>query len=148
MPSAATMPLPYPDTPRVDQVDEYFGTPVADPYRWLEDVDSAQTQRWIAEENELSESVLGTVPQRQAIRDRLTEVWNYERRSVPEKAGDLYAYFRNAGLQNQAVLYVTRDLAEPGRVLLDPNALSPDGTSALSGSSVRDDVAGLRDRTS
>jgi prolyl oligopeptidase len=143
MPPAATMPLPYPETPRVDQIDEYFGTPVADPYRWLEDVDSEQTQRWIAEENELSESVLGTVPQRETIRSRLTEVWNYERRSVPEKAGELYAYFRNAGLQNQAVLYVTRDLAEPGRVLLDPNTLSPDGTIALSGSSFSDDGARL-----
>jgi prolyl oligopeptidase len=125
--------MPYPDAPRVDQIDEYFGTRVADPYRWLEEVDSPQTQRWIAEENELAESVLATVPRREAIRDRLTQVWNYERRSVPEKAGELYAYFRNAGLQNQAVLYVTRDLAEPGRVLLDPNTLSPDGTVALSG---------------
>jgi prolyl oligopeptidase len=133
MSPAATMPMPYPDAPRVDQIDEYFGTRVADPYRWLEEVDSPQTQRWIAEENELAESVLATVPRREAIRDRLTQVWNYERRSVPEKAGELYAYFRNAGLQNQAVLYVTRDLAEPGRVLLDPNTLSPDGTVALSG---------------
>ncbi|MEA2720520.1 MAG: prolyl oligopeptidase [Candidatus Eremiobacteraeota bacterium] len=125
--------MPYPDAPRVDQIDEYFGTRVADPYRWLEEVDSPQTQRWIAEENELAESVLATVPQREAIRRRLTEVWNYERRSVPEKTGELYAYFRNTGLQNQAVLSVTRDLAEPGRVLLDPNTLSPDGTVALSG---------------
>ncbi len=125
------MPLPYPDAPRVDQIDEYFGTRVADPYRWLEEVDSPQTQRWIAEENALTESVLATVPQREAIRSRLTEVWNYERRGVPEKVGDQYAYFRNTGLQNQAVLYVTRDLAEPGRVLLDPNTFSADGTVAL-----------------
>jgi prolyl oligopeptidase len=133
MSPAATMPLPYPDAPRVDQIDDYFGTRVPDPYRWLEDVDSAQTQRWIAEENALTESVLGTVPQREVVRARLTEVWNYERRSVPEKVGAQYAYFRNTGLQNQAVLYVTRDLAEPGRVLLDPNTFSADGTVALSG---------------
>ncbi len=133
MSPAATTPMPYPDAPRVDQIDEYFGTRVADPYRWLEEVDSPQTQRWIAQENELAESVLATVPRREAIRQRLTQVWNYERRSVPEKAGELYAYFRNTGLQNQAVLYVTRDLAEPGRVLLDPNTLSVDGTVALSG---------------
>ena len=139
MPSAGTLPLPYPDAPRVDQVDDYFGTRVADPYRWLEDVDSPQTQRWIGEENELTESVLATVPRREAIRTRLTEVWNYERRSVPEKVGELYAYFRNTGLQNQAVLYITRDLAEPGRVLLDPNALSPDGTVALTGAAFSDD---------
>jgi prolyl oligopeptidase len=143
MAPAATTPLPYPDAPRVDQIDEYFGTRVADPYRWLEDVDSPQTQRWIAEENALTESVLSTVPRRAAISARLTEVWNYERRSVPERTGALYAYFRNTGLQNQAVLYVTRDLAEPGRVLLDPNTLSPDGTVALSGSAFSDDGSRL-----
>ncbi len=131
--------LPYPDAPRVDQIDDYFGTRVADPYRWLEDVDSDQTRRWIDEENRLTESVLETVTQREAIRSRLTGVWDYERWSVPERAGELYAYFRNTGLQNQAVLYVTRDLAEPGRVLLDPNTLSPDGTVALSGAAFSDD---------
>ena len=143
MPSAATVPLPYPETPRVDQIDDYFGTRVADAYRWLEDVDSPQTRRWIAEQNELTESVLATVPQREAIRARLTEVWDYERRSVPEKVGELYAYFRNTGLQNQAVLYVGRDLAEPGRVLLDPNTLSPDGTVALTGVAFSDDGSRL-----
>ncbi len=137
------MPLSYPDAPRVDQIDEYFGRRVADPYRWLEDVDSPQTQRWIAEQNALTESVLSTVPDRAAIRSRLTDVWDYERRSAPEKAGELYAYFRNTGLQNQAVLYVTRDLDEPGRALLDPNTLSPDGTVALTGSAFSDDGARL-----
>ena len=136
---AATMPLPYPDAPRVDQIDDYFGTRVPDPYRWLEEVDSDQTRLWIAEENALTESVLATVPRREEIRARLTEVWDYERRGVPQKAGDLYAYFRNTGLQNQAVLWITRDLAEPGRVLLDPNTLSADGTVALSGSEFSDD---------
>jgi prolyl oligopeptidase len=135
MPPVTSTPLPYPDAPRVDQVDDYFGTLVADPYRWLEDVDSPQTRQWIDAQNALTESVLETVPLRAAIRARLTEVWDYERRGVPERAGDLYAYFRNTGLQNQAVLYVTRDLAEPGRVLLDPNTLSPDGTVALSNTS-------------
>jgi len=139
MPPAATKPLPYPDAPREDQIDDYFGTLVADPYRWLEDVDSPRTRRWIDEENALTESVLATVPQRAAIRARLTEVWNYERWGVPERAGALYAYFRNTGLQNQAVLYVTRDLAEPGRVLLDPNTFSPDGTVALSTTAFSDD---------
>ncbi len=139
MPPAATTPFRYPDAPRDDQIDDYFGTLVADPYRWLEDVDSPQTRRWIDEENALTESVLATVPQRAAIRARLTEVWNYERWGVPERAGELYAYFRNTGLQNQAVLYVTRDLAEPGRVLLDPNTFSPDGTVALSTSAFSDD---------
>jgi prolyl oligopeptidase len=139
MSPVVTMPLPYPDAPRVDQIDEYFGTRVADPYRWLEEVDSPQTQRWIAEQNALTESVLETVPQREAIRARLTEVWDYERRGVPQQVGGLYAYFRNTGLQNQAELRVTRDLAEPGRVLLDPNTFSVDGTVALSGSEFSDD---------
>jgi len=139
MPPTATSRLPYPDSPRVDQIDEYFGTRVADPYRWLEDVDSDQTRRWIEEQNRLTESVLETVPRREAIRRRLTGVWDYERWSVPERAGALYAYFRNTGLQNQAVLYVTRDLAEPGRVLLDPNTFSPDGTVALSGAAFSED---------
>src|SRR5947209_14944202 len=130
-PAATSM--PYPETPRVDQIDEYFGTRVADPYRWLEEVDSTETRRWIAEQNELTESVLTTVPRREAIRARLTEVWNYERRSVPEKAGELYTYFRNTGLQNQAVLYVTRDLAEPGAWLSTRNTLRPNAPIAPSG---------------
>jgi prolyl oligopeptidase len=143
MRSAAATPLPYPHAPRVHQIDDYFGTRVSDPYRWLEDIDSPQTQRWIAEENALTESELSTVPDREKICARLTELWNYERRSVPQKAGELYAYYRNTGLQNQAVLYVTRDLAEPGRILLDPNTFSVDGTVALSGASFSDDGARL-----
>jgi prolyl oligopeptidase len=124
----------------VDQIDEYGGgIRVADPYRWLEDVDSPQTQAWIAEENALTQAFLEDVPGRERIRTRLTELWNYERRSVPERVGAQYAWFRNTGLQNQPVLYVTRDLAEPGRVLLDPNTLSADGTVALSGASFSED---------
>jgi prolyl oligopeptidase len=143
MPSAPTTPLPYPAAPRVDQTDDYFGTAVADPYRWLEDVDSPQSQAWIEQQNALTESVLETVPQRDAIHARLTQLWDYERRSVPERAGDLYAYYRNTGLQNQAVLYVTRDLAEPGRVLLDPNTFSEDGTVALSSAAFSEDGSRL-----
>lgn len=139
MSSAAAAPPPYPHAPRINHVDDYFGTHVVDPYRWLEEIDAAPAQRWIAEQNALTERVLAAVPQRAAICSRLTTLWNYERRSVPEKAGNLYAYFRNTGLQNQAVLYVTRDLAEPGRVLLDPNTFSTDGTVALSGASFSDD---------
>ncbi len=142
-PVDASARLSYPPARRVDQVDAYDGTPVSDPYRWLEDIDSPETQAWIEAENALTEAYLATVPQRGAIRSRLTEVWNYERRSVPQRAGDLYAYFRNAGLQNQAVLYVTDDLSRPGRVLLDPNGLSEDGTVALSGVSFSEDGARL-----
>jgi prolyl oligopeptidase len=143
MSSAPTTPLPYPVAPRVDQTDDYFGTTVADPYRWLEDVDSPQSQAWIEQQNALTESVLATVPQRDAIHARLTQLWDYERRSAPERAGELYAYYRNTGLQNQAVLWVTRDLAEPGRVLLDPNTFSEDGTVALSSAAFSEDGARL-----
>ena len=142
-PVHASARLSYPPARRVDQVDTYDGTSVPDPYRWLEEIDAPETQTWIEAENALTETFLATVPQRSAIRARLTAVWNYERRSVPQRAGALYAYFRNAGLQNQAVLYVTEDLARPGRVLLDPNALSEDGTVALSGASFSEDGARL-----
>jgi prolyl oligopeptidase len=142
-PVDASARLSYPPARRVDQVDAYDGTRVPDPYRWLEDIDAPETQAWIEAENALTEGFLATVPERGAIRSRLTEVWNYERRSVPQRAGSVYAYFRNAGLQNQAVLYVTDDLARPGRVLLDPNALSEDGTVALSGASFSEDGARL-----
>jgi prolyl oligopeptidase len=142
-PVDASARLSYPPARRVDQVDAYDGTPVSDPYRWLEDIDAPETQAWIEAENALTEAYLATVPERAAIRSRLTQVWNYERRSVPQRAGDLYAYFRNAGLQNQAVLYVTDDLSRPGRVLLDPNGLSEDGTVALSGVSFSEDGARL-----
>ena len=131
--------LSYPGAPRADQVDVYFTTEVADPFRPLEDLDAPATQGWIAAENALTEQFLARVPQRDAIRRRLTEVWDYERRSIPERIGAAYAYFRNTGLQNQAVLYVTRDLAEAGRPLLDPNTFSEDGTVALSGAEFSDD---------
>jgi prolyl oligopeptidase len=134
-----TVSLRYPVTPRADQVDELHGRQVPDPYRWLEELDSPETRAWIEAENATTGAFLATVPEREKIRRRLTEVWNYERWSVPERVGDLYAYFRNTGLQNQSVLYVTKDLAEPGRVLLDPNVLSEDGTVALSGKMFSED---------
>jgi prolyl oligopeptidase len=143
MSAVPTTPLPYPVTPRVDQTDDYFGTTVADPYRWLEDVDSPQSRAWIEEQNALTESVLATVPQREAIHARLTQLWDYERRSVPERAGAVYAYYRNTGLQNQAVLQVTSDLAQPGRVLLDPNTFSEDGTVALVSTAFSEDGSRL-----
>jgi prolyl oligopeptidase len=144
MPSGdQTLSLQYPLARRVDQVDVLHGTPVVDPYRWLEELDAPETRSWIEAENALTEQLLSQVPQRDAIRRRLTQIWNYERRSVPERVGDLYAYYRNTGLQNQAVLYVTRRLDEPGRVLLDPNVLSEDGTVALSGAAFSEDGSRL-----
>ena len=128
-----TSPLPYPDAPREQVVDEYHGTKVADPYRWLEDADTPQSRAWIAAQTELVEAYLGDIPARERIRARLTAVWNYERFGIPTRVGTHYAYAKNAGLQNQSVVYISPELGSDERVLIDPNGLSTDGTVALSG---------------
>lgn len=130
---AAGSPLTYPVTKKVDQRDDYHGTTIADPYRWLEDANSAETQAWVTEQNKLTQGFLGQIPERAAIRQRLTQLWNFERYSVPFKEGGRYFYSRNDGLQNQAVLYTLRTLDDQPRVLLDPNKLAADGTVALAG---------------
>lgn len=132
-------PLTYPTAPRGTQVDDYHGTSIADPYRWLEDVDSPATKAWVEAQNRLTDSFLATIPQRAAIRNRLTRLWNYARYSAPFKENDRYFYFQNTGLQNQSVLYVQDGRNAAPRVLLDPNTLSPDGTVALSGTSASHD---------
>ena len=123
--------LQYPETPRGDVVDDYHGSKVADPYRWLEDADSAQTAAWVKAQNKLSLPFLAALPTRDAYRKRLAELWNYERYGVPQrKAGKLF-FTHNDGLQNQPMLFVRdKDDAAP-RQLLDPNTLSKDGTVAL-----------------
>lgn len=135
----AAGPMKYPATRTVEQVDDYHGTKVRDPYRWLEDTDSAETAAWVKAQNDLTFSFLEQCPERAKVRERLTKLWDYERFSAPEKEGGRYFYFKNDGLQNQAVLWVTESLDEPGRVLLDPNTLSKDGTVALGGYSVSED---------
>src|SRR5215207_8389663 len=129
----------YPKAKKVDQVDDYHGTKVSDPYRWMEDSKAPELQPWIEAENKVTDSYLASIPEREAIRNRLTELWNYERYSAPGKIGNRYIYSKNDGLQNQSVLYITDSINEPGRILLDPNKLSADGTAALSGSSFTDD---------
>jgi len=131
--------LQYPVTKTVDQVDDYFGTKVADPYRWLENLDSADTKAWIESQNKVTFSYLEKIPQRAQLKARLTELWNYEKFSAPFKEGNRYFYYKNDGLQNQSVLYVADSITDKGRVLLDPNTLSTDGTIALSGISISDD---------
>jgi prolyl oligopeptidase len=126
--------LTYPATARGDVVDTYFGDEVADPYRWLEDLDSADTAAWVAAENAITFPYLEAIPQREAIEARLTELWNYERYGMPEKEGGRYFYSRNDGLQNQSVLYVADALDREPRVLIDPNTFSDDATVALSSS--------------
>jgi prolyl oligopeptidase len=128
--------LTYPVTKKGDQSDNYHGTTIADPYRWLEDANSAETQAWVTAQNKVTQAYLAQIPQRDAIRTRLTKLWNYERYSVPQKEGGRYFYSRNDGLQNQAVLYTMADLTETPRMLLDPNKLAADGTVALAGIAV------------
>jgi prolyl oligopeptidase len=131
--------LSYPKAKTIDQVDDYHGTKVADPYRWLEDTDSADTHAWVEAENKLTFSYLDQIPYRKAIRDRMTKLWNYERFTVPQQHGGRYFYEHNNGLQNQNVLLVAESLNAEPRVLLDPNTLSSDGTVALTSKAVTDD---------
>ena len=121
----------YPTSPRVDHADVVHGITVADPYRWLEEIDSEQTQRWIKAQNETSSSYLAKIPQREAITKRLTELWDYERYGVPFLRGPRVFFTRNNGLENQSVLYWSESLRGAPKVLLDPNQLAADGTVAL-----------------
>src|SRR5215472_6056340 len=132
-------PLVYPTAKRVDQVDDYHGVKVADPYRWLEDTDSRETKDWVEAENKLTFSYLENISYREAIRDRMTKLWNYARFTVPELEGGRYFFQHNDGLQNQNVLFVADSLTAEPRMLLDPNTLSADGTVALSGTAITDD---------
>lgn len=129
-PSAASS-IAYPATKRIEHVDTYHGVRVADPYRWLENPDSAETKSWIQAQNALAQPYLEAIPARERIKQRMTQLWNYERYDIPLKRGDRYFYLRNDGLQNQSVLYVTERLNGEPRVLLDPNKLSTDATVAL-----------------
>ena len=128
----------YPKTMKGDQVDDYHGTRIADPYRWLEDVDSPETARWVAEQNAVTFAYLGGIPERAAIRERLTRLWDYPKYGVPFREGGRTFWFENTGLQNQSVLHVRDSKKAQPRVLLDPNTLSPDGTVALSALAVSD----------
>src|SRR5215467_4652347 len=123
-------PFTYPVARVCDQVDDYHGVRVADPYRWLEDLDSAETRSWVEAENNLSFAFLEGIPARSSIKDRLTKLWNYEKYGVPFKEGGRYFYSRNSGLQNQSVVYTVRTLEGQPQLVLDPNALSTDGTVA------------------
>ncbi len=129
----------YPPAKTVDQVDDYHGVKVADPYRWLEDPDSAESRQWIDAQNTLTEGYIRGVPERQAIIDRITKLWNFEKYGTPSKQGGRYFWSYNSGLQNQSVIYTADSLGGEGRVLLDPNTLKADGTMALAGMAVSDD---------
>jgi prolyl oligopeptidase len=128
---AAQSPLHYPVARKGDQTDNYFGTTVADPYRWLENTESPETKQWIEAENALTFQYLASIPERASIKDQLTRVWNYPKYNVPVKRGKDYFFTENSGLQNQAVLYVQHGLKGVRKMVLDPNTLSTDGTVAL-----------------
>ena len=125
--------MKYPPTKRSEQVDTYHGEQVADPYRWLEaDVrESPEVAAWVEEQSRVARAFLDAIPQRAAIKWRLTELWDYARYSAPLVEADKYFYLKNDGLQNQAVLYVSDTCEAEGRVLIDPNKWSADGTIAL-----------------
>ncbi len=125
--------LIYPESKRVEVTDDYNGVKVADPYRWLEDIDSEETRNWVQRQVAFTENYFKNMPEREHFRQQLKKVWDYERVGAPEKVGDAYVYWKNDGLQNQAVLYITDDLAKEGRVLIDPNKLSDDQTVSVAG---------------
>ncbi len=134
-----TLELSYPPARQVDQTDDYFGTTVSDPYRWMEDVDSAELKTWIDAENDLTQSYLAQIPVRETMQRRLMELINFERYTAPARRGTRYFYSHNSGLQNQNVLYWQEGLDGEPKVLLDPNTFSEDGTVAISGISITDD---------
>lgn len=125
--------LLYPETKKVDTVTDYFGTKVADPYRWLEDDNSEETKTWVAEQNKVTQSYLSKIPFRDKVKKRLEELWNYPKYSSPFKEGEYYYFFKNDGLQNQSVAYRQKGLNGKPEVFIDPNKLSDDGTAALAG---------------
>ena len=125
--------IAYPETAMVDHVDDYHGTEVADPYRWLEDDvrESERVKQWVDEQNDVTFAYLATIEERAAIERRMTELWDYERYFLPQKAGGRYFYAYNDGLQNQEVIFTQEDLDAEPRLLVDPNTWSDDGTVAL-----------------
>jgi prolyl oligopeptidase len=129
----------YPESAKTDVTDTYFGTTVADPYRWLEDDNSKETGLWVEAQNKVTEEYLSKIPYKEQIRERLTQLWNYPRYGVPFHEGNYYFFFKNNGIQNQSVLYFQSSLEEEPEVFLDPNNLSPDGTVALGTYSVSKD---------
>ncbi len=130
------MEIKYPAARRTDHVDLLHGQDIADPYRWMEDIDSAETRLWIEEQNKLTQAYLEKVPMRNEIRQRMTELWDYEKFGIPEAHAGRYFYTYNTGLENQDVLYWMTGLDGESMCLLDPNKLSEDGTKALTGAAI------------
>jgi len=137
--TALAQPLQYPAARHDDVVDDYHGTKIADPFRWLEDDNSEETKAWVKAQNAVTFDYLKSIPERETLKTRLKSLWNYERFGIPAKHGTRWFYTRNSGLQNQSVLYVAESLDAEPKVLLDPNGLSKDGTVSLTVTSISDD---------
>ena len=129
---AETPPLKYPKPRAGDVVDNYFGTKVADPYRWMEDLNSPELKRWVDAENAITLKYLDSLPVRNALKMRITELYNYPRVTAPSYRGRHWFYWRNTGLQRQSVVFRRESLKGPETVVIDPNTLSPDGSVAMS----------------
>jgi len=130
---AATAQLKYPPTDKGSVVDDYFGTKVADPYRWLESEDSSKTKEWVDAQSKFAFDYLESIPFREKIKKRIEEIWNFPKYSAPQKVGNYYFFYKNDGLQPQAVVWVQDGPNGTPKVFLDPNTFSPDGTIALGG---------------
>jgi len=135
----AQQPITYPTTQKTEQTDDYFGTQVADPYRWLENDTAANTKAWVEAQNKVTFGYLSGIPFRQQVKKRLEQLWNYPKYSAPSQEGQYYFFSKNDGLQNQSVYYYQQGLNAPPEVFLDPNGLSPDGTVAVTSFSVSKD---------
>ena len=123
--------LKYPVSKKTDQTDDYFGTKVSDPYRWLENDNSDETKAWVKDQNAVTFSYLNQIPYRDGFKKRLETVINYAKYSSPQKKGEWFYFYKNDGLQNQSVLYRQKGLDGKPEVVIDPNKLSPDGTTRL-----------------
>jgi prolyl oligopeptidase len=121
----------YPETARGNVVDTYFGRSVPDPYRWMEDLDSKAVADWVAAQNQVTFGYLAQLPMREHFQRRITELWNFPKTDIPVQEGGRYFYTKNTGLQRQGPLYMRTGLNQPGRLILDPNTLSPDGSLSL-----------------
>ena len=127
----------YPETKKVDTVTNYFGTEVKDPYRWLEDDRSEETEAWVKSQNESTFGYLDNIPYREELKERLSKLWNYEKVGAPFVEGDYTYFYKNDGLQNQYVIYRYKTGEDPSKatVFLDPNTFNEDGTTSLAGAS-------------
>lgn len=124
--------MKYPETIKDSTTDNYFGTKIADPYRWLENDTSAETKKWVDAENKITQNYLSQIPYREAIKRRLTEIWNYPKETAPFKVGEYYFFTKNDGLQNQSVWFIKKGLGAEEELFLDPNTLTADGTASVS----------------